>query len=84
MGTTAEMMKGTVVPVALKLLSERTMYGYEIIQEVNARTNQVLAWQEATLYPWLHRLERDGLIRSEWRRSPLASTSRSGSSGRRP
>ncbi len=61
-----EMMKGTVVPVTLKLLSERAMYGYEIIKEVNQRTNNVLAWKEATLYPWLHRLEQDGLIRSEW------------------
>jgi DNA-binding PadR family transcriptional regulator len=66
MGVSAEMMKGTVVPVTLKLLSEREMYGYEIIKEVNVRTNNVLAWKEATLYPWLHRLEQDGLIQSEW------------------
>jgi len=70
MSVSAEMMKGTVVPVTLKLLSEREMYGYEIIKEVNARTNQVLAWKEATLYPWLHRLEQEGLIQSEWQERP--------------
>ena len=63
----AEMMKGTVVPVVLKLLSEREMYGYEILKEVNRRTNDVLAWKEATLYPSLHRLEQQRLIQSRWR-----------------
>ena len=66
----AELMKGTVVPVTLKLLSERPMYGYEILKEVNERSNNVLAWKEATLYPWLHRLEQDGVIRSEWSAAP--------------
>ena len=70
MSVSAEMMKGTVVPITLKLLSERAMYGYEIIKEVNARSNQVLEWKEASLYPWLHRLEQDGLIRSEWQERP--------------
>ena len=69
MAVSTEMMKGTVVPVTLKLLSEREMYGYEILKEVNLRTDNVLSWQEATLYPWLHRLEGDGMIRSEWRKS---------------
>lgn len=69
MAVSVEMMKGTVVPVTLKLLSEREMYGYEILKEVNRRTSNVLAWKEATLYPWLHRLEQNGLIKSEWRDS---------------
>ena len=67
MTVSVEMMKGTVVPVTLKLLTEREMYGYEILNEVNSRTNNVLEWKEATLYPWLHRLEQDGLVKSEWR-----------------
>lgn len=67
MTVSVEMMKGTVVPITLKLLSERTMYGYEILKEVNARSDNILAWKEATLYPWLHRLEGGRLIRSEWR-----------------
>lgn len=67
MTNSAEMMKGTVVPVVLKLLSEREMYGYEILKEVNTRTGDVLAWKEATLYPSLHRLEQQRLIQSNWR-----------------
>ncbi len=62
-----ELVKGTVAPIILKLLSERPMYGYEIIKQVNERTNNALAWKEGTLYPWLHRLENDGLIAGDWR-----------------
>src|ERR1035437_1886509 len=66
MELTQEMIKGTIVPVMLKLLAERAMYGYELIKVVNERTNNALQWKEGTLYPWLHRLEADGLIRGEW------------------
>jgi PadR family transcriptional regulator, regulatory protein PadR len=66
MELTQEMIKGTVVPVMLKLLTERAMYGYELIKVVNERTDNALQWKEGTLYPWLHRLEADGLIRGEW------------------
>ena len=61
-----ELIKGSVVPIILKLLTERPMYGYEMIQEINDRTDGVLEWKEGTLYPWLHRLEGDGALRSEW------------------
>jgi PadR family transcriptional regulator, regulatory protein PadR len=69
MAVSPEMLKGTVVPIILKLLSEREMYGYEIIQVVHERTDRALEWKEGTLYPWLHSLEQDGLIRSTWRES---------------
>lgn len=70
MAISQEMMKGTVVPIILKLLSENEMYGYELIRVVNERTDQALEWKEGTVYPWLHRLEGDGLICSEWKVSP--------------
>ena len=66
MSGSAEMMKGTVIPIVLKLLSEREMYGYEMIKLVNERTNGVLQWKEASLYPGLHRLEQDRMIDSHW------------------
>ena len=64
-----DLVKGTVVPIILKLLSERAMYGYEIIKVVNERTQNAFQWREGTLYPWLHRLESEGLIGSEWTES---------------
>lgn len=71
MAVSPEMMKGTVVPIILKLLGEREMYGYEIIKVVQERTEGVLAWKEGTIYPWLHSLEQDGLISSAWRESSV-------------
>jgi PadR family transcriptional regulator, regulatory protein PadR len=69
MAVSPEMLKGTVVPIILKLLSEKEMYGYEIIRVVHERTDRALEWKEGTLYPWLHSLEEDGLITSAWRES---------------
>lgn len=62
----ADLVKGSLAPVILQLLSEQERYGYEIIKTVNERTNNVFEWREGTLYPWLHRLEGDGLIQSRW------------------
>lgn len=62
----SDLMRGVAEPVVLKLLSERMMYGYEIIRLVNERTNGAFQWKEGTLYPCLHRLEEQGLIRSQW------------------
>ena len=62
-------MKNTisiVETIILKLLAERPMYGYEIIRVVLERTGGAFEWKEGTLYPWLHRLEQDGLIESSW------------------
>ena len=58
--------RSTVEPLVLRLVTERPMYGYEIIKVVNERTNKAFEWKEGTLYPCLHRLEGEGLIRSEW------------------
>src|SRR5438093_4523823 len=62
-----ELVKGSIVPVVLALLRERAMYGYEMVKQVNARSGGKLEWKEGTLYPTLHRLEADGLVKSSWR-----------------
>ena len=41
----------------LKLLSEQDMYGYQIIKELEQRSNHVFDLKEGTLYPVLHALE---------------------------
>lgn len=62
-----DLLKGSTLPLVLKLLSEREMYGYDMMKVINDRTNGALAWKEGSLYPCLHQLEADGLIRSAWR-----------------
>ena len=46
------------------------MYGYEVLREVERRSEGYFAMKEGTLYPALHRLQRDGLIEGLWRTSP--------------
>ncbi len=67
MPASKDLSRGTVAPIVLALLSERPMYGYEIVKLVNARSNGVLEWKEGTLYPTLHRLEGERLVRARWR-----------------
>jgi len=66
MAFNTELVGSTVEMLVLKLLSERQMYGYEIIQVVNDRTDGEFNWKEGTLYPVLHRLEGGGYLATEW------------------
>lgn len=70
MGFDRELVKGSIVPIVLRLLEGRQMYGYEMAKLVKERTGGALEWKEGTLYPCLHRLEAGGLIRSRWREAP--------------
>ena len=64
-----DLLRSIAVPVVLRLLNEKAMYGYEIIKEVHNRTNGEFQWKEGTLYPCLHRMEGEGLIKSEWQKA---------------
>ena len=46
----------------LSLLSEREMYGYEIVTELARRSDETFRLREGTLYPLLHRLEQEGAV----------------------
>jgi PadR family transcriptional regulator PadR len=63
-----QMRKGTTTVILLSLLSEldRPMYGYEIIKELEARSEGYFQFKEGLIYPRLHEMERQGLLRSEW------------------
>ena len=63
----SELMKGIAPVVILKLLSGKSMYGYEMIRLVNERTNGEFQWKEGALYPCLHKMENEGLMKSEWK-----------------
>jgi PadR family transcriptional regulator PadR len=54
-------------PIILAILKRGESYGYQIIQQVKDITGGELDWSEPMLYPFLQRLERDGLIKSQWR-----------------
>ena len=55
-------MSGSSRLLVLKLLSEKSYYGYELIKTLKTRSNDVFDMKEGTLYPILHKLENDELI----------------------
>jgi PadR family transcriptional regulator PadR len=64
------MIPGTLNVLVLKTLSLGSRHGYGICKWIAQTTGDVLQVEEGVLYPALHRLERDGLIASEWMLSP--------------
>ncbi|HEY1046947.1 MAG TPA: PadR family transcriptional regulator [Bacteroidia bacterium] len=61
-----ELLKGTLQPIILNLLKENgRMYGYEITQKVKELTKGKIEITEGALYPTLHKLESDGVLRVE-------------------
>ena len=46
------------------------MYGYQIVKELEARSQGYFKFKEGTLYPALHRLEKSDLIAGKWQMLP--------------
>jgi len=65
-----ELMKGNIDSLLLCLLAQRRMYGYQIIKELEGRSQGYFKFKEGTLYPALHRLEATGLIQGKWQVLP--------------
>lgn len=63
----SQLLKGTVPFLVLSVLAEGELYGYQIAQRIRDRSGAFLAPSEGSLYPALHRLERDGAVTAEWR-----------------
>lgn len=56
-------------PLVLAILADGDSYGYAILKRVRELSYGEMEWTDGMLYPLLHRLERLGLVTSEWRTS---------------
>ena len=65
----SQMMRGTLEGCILKIISQRTTYGYEILEYL--RKSGFVEISEGTIYPLLLRLEKQGSIVAQMRPSPL-------------
>ncbi len=61
-----QMKKGVLEMLVLDLLSDRPKYGYQIIQEMKEKSDDIFLLKDGTLYPILYRLEDDGLVAGRW------------------
>ena len=55
-------LSGGTTMLILKLLEKEDMYGYQIIEELSLKSNEIFRLKTGTLYPILHGLEKDGMI----------------------
>lgn len=62
-----DLLQGTLDMLVLKALALESMHGWGITERIEQWSEQVLQLGQGTLYPALYRLERQGLIRSEWK-----------------
>ena len=65
-----ELIKGSSSSLLLCLIEQQPMYGYQIIKEMESRSQGYFKFKEGTLYPALHRLEKAGLITGRWQMLP--------------
>ena len=64
-----ELTKGSSSLLVLSVLESKDMYGYQIIKEIEMKSEHVFSFKEGTLYPILHAFERDGYVKSYWEES---------------
>jgi len=62
----SELLKGNTDYLLLFIIGQKPMYGYQIIKELEERTQGYFKYKEGTLYPALHRLEKSGLLKASW------------------
>ena len=66
MGKEADLLPGTLDLLLLKAVSLKPQHGYGVLVRIGQISNGMLAIQQGALYPALQRLERQGLLASEW------------------
>lgn len=69
MSKPTDLVQGTLDLLILKVVALEPQHGWAIAQRIRQMSGDVLQVGQSALYPALHKLERQGWIRSEWKRS---------------
>ena len=64
-----ELMRGSLDLIVLSVLAEGAKYGYLIQRKLREASREMVCVEAGTLYPLLHRLEAERLIKSKWDRT---------------
>ena len=67
MAVSKDLIAASAGPLVLSILSQGENYGYAIIKRVRELSGGQMQWTDGMLYPVLHRLENQGLIKSQER-----------------
>jgi PadR family transcriptional regulator, regulatory protein PadR len=62
-----DILQGTLAMIVLKTLAVHDrLHGYAITSLIQHASSDLLRVEEGSLYPALHRMEQEGLVRAEW------------------
>ncbi len=61
-----ELLQGTLDMLVLRTLVSGPLHGYDVLQRIRQLSDEVIQVEEGSLYPSLHRMEKRGLILSDW------------------
>jgi DNA-binding PadR family transcriptional regulator len=75
-GYSKELLKGAADTLVLSSFADGEKYGYQVVKELERRSEGFFAFKEGTLYPILHRLEGQGLLAGRWVTMPNGSERR--------
>jgi DNA-binding PadR family transcriptional regulator len=64
-----ELVGASTAIMLLGILNQSPGYGYMLVKRMNQESGDMFVWQEGTVYPVLHKLEEEELVRSQWETS---------------
>jgi transcriptional regulator len=67
----SDLLQGTLDLLILKTIARDALHGWAISKRIQELSDDVLAVQQGSLYPALHRLEHQGWITSDWKDTDL-------------
>jgi PadR family transcriptional regulator PadR len=65
--TNPSFLNGIPELLVLRLLADKEMYGYQIVEEIRTQTRESLSFGEGCIYPYLHYLEAEKQVSSQRR-----------------
>jgi PadR family transcriptional regulator, regulatory protein PadR len=65
----SDLLQGTLDMLVLKIVALEPVHGYGIARRIQQISRDVLQVQQGSLYPALHRLEKRGWLKADWRES---------------
>jgi len=68
-GKKTDLIQGTLDLLILKTIAQEPLHGYGIAQRILVTSKEILQVQQGSLYPALHRLQRKGLLKADWKES---------------
>ena len=80
----SDLLQGTLDMLILQIAALGPVHGYAIAQRLQQISKDALQVQQGSLYPALHRLERAGLIASDWQKRSAPARPRPWSRSRSP